>query len=168
MAAMDLGQGGESFSSTELSHAAHIQTIKDQKRMSNAVSDLVKAGEMKRVSRGVYLYVGKQRKELPLNEQMRNLLKIKKTVTVDELIELGVSKDYAQEWLLMLVRRGVVTEHANGNYELVADMEIPATNEEKAEKLRRLRAKKKMDLQAALQAANKNLTTAMKLAGEIE
>jgi hypothetical protein len=148
-AAKDLGHGGESFTTRALSVKANLKTRKEEKRMLNALRDFVKAGEVQRVSLGVYVYLGKQRKDLPLKDQMRNYLKIKKVVTIEELQELGAAETYAREWLQMLMRRGVVADRGNGRFELIAEMAVPE-NEEKAERLRKLRAVRKAEIAAAL------------------
>ena len=159
-AAKKLGNNGKQFTAKQLSVEACLLTRDEEKKMSSVVSDLVKAGEMQRVDRGVYLYLGKPgKKELPLKDQMRNLLKIKGSVTLEELQELGAAENYAKEWLQMLARRGVVVKHANGRHELIADMTIPE-NDEKAERLRRLRAKKKKAIASALDTANAALEKA--------
>jgi len=146
------------FTTRELSFHANLKTRKDEKRMLNALRDFIKAGEAQRISTGVYVYLGKQRKNLPLKDQMRNYLKIKKVITIDELRELGAAESYASEWLQMLVRRGVVVPLQNGRYELIANMAVPE-NEEKAERLRDLRVRKKEALQA-IGEAQKALTRA--------
>ncbi|MFZ5760977.1 MAG: hypothetical protein ACOY32_15280 [Thermodesulfobacteriota bacterium] len=163
-AAMEIGAGGKSFTTREIAHQAGLQTRVDEKRMLNALRDFVKAGEVQRVSLGVYVYLGRQRKDLPLKDQMANLLKIKKFVTIEELRELGAAECYAREWLQMLVRRGVVADRGNGRYELIAEMAVPE-NEEKAERLRDLREKKKLQ---ALQAINEAQTALDKAKKAVE
>lgn len=142
VAAQELGAGGKSFTVTDLSIKAKVKNRKEEKRMTSTMQDFIKAGEARRISTGVYIYVGKTPKGLPLKDQMKNLLRIKGFVTVEELRELGAAEAYAVEWLSMLVRRGVAVQHSNGRYELIANMVIPE-NDDKAARLRELRAKKK-------------------------
>lgn len=162
-AARSLGADG-SFTTRALSGHAGLRTRKEEKRMLNALRDFVKAGEVKRISLGVYVYLGKQRKDLPIKDQMRNYLKIKKVVTIEDLQELGAAESYASEWLQMLVRRGVAAARGNGRYELIANMAVPE-NEEKAERLRDLREKKKLQ---ALQAINEAQTALNKAKEAVE
>jgi hypothetical protein len=161
-AAKSLCADGNSFTTKALSAHAGLQTRKDEKRMLNALRDFIKAGEARRISTGVYIYLGKQRNGLPLKDQMRNYLKIKKVVTVDDLRELGATESYAMEWLHMLVRRGVVVPLQNARYELVANMVVPE-NDEKAERLRQLRAAKKAQIAIALDDMSAALGRAIKV-----
>jgi hypothetical protein len=56
----------------------------------------------------------------PLKIIMWRLLKIRKTMTYDDLQELaGVSRSYAQEWMATLIKRGVVKKIGNGKYRLI-------------------------------------------------
>lgn len=55
-----------------------------------------------------------------LKTVMWRLLKIRKTMTYDDLQELaGVSRSYAQEWMATLIRRGVVKKLGSGKYTLI-------------------------------------------------
>jgi len=56
----------------------------------------------------------------PLKIIMWPLLKIRKTMTYDDLQELAeVSRYYAQEWMATLIKRGVVKKIGNGKYRLI-------------------------------------------------
>lgn len=147
---------GKDFNYLDLSHEAFLQSRADEKKMKGTVRDFVKSGEMSRISPGVFIYNGKSGKGLPLNEQMWNFLKIKKSVTVEDLQKFGGNKDYIMEWLRLLLRREVVQAEKNGRYILIAECDMP-DNDEKAEQLRVLRAKKKKAALAALTLADKAL-----------
>ena len=145
-AAKILGAQGKRFSTEDLSHAASIQTYKDRARMRQTMRDLVRAGEAKRVEPGVYVYVGKPDQKPQKQVVMLELLKMRRTVSVEDLQELaGVSADYADEWLQMLARREVVRAQGNGNYTLIKEPEEMPRNDEKAERLRGIRLRKKVN-----------------------
>lgn len=77
-----------------------------------------------------------------------------KTVTVQDLVEAsGASEAYAAEWLRLLVSRGVVRRHQNGNYRLIADCSGMPENMEKAEKLKKIRERKRWRMRAAIEDA---------------
>ena len=166
-AAQELGAGGKTFTVKEVSHHAGLQTGKEEKAAANTLRDFIKAGEAQRVSAGVFLYLGRKRLNLPLKDQMKNLLRIKKVVTVDDLRELGATAEYVEEWLRMLVRRGVIARHDNGRFELIADMPIPE-NDEKAARLRKLREKKKAEAMKDLEAAKALIGRACQALKEVE
>lgn len=151
--AAEIGAGGKSFTLGDLHDRAGLTSSLDKKRVSTTMRDLVRNGEASRVDNGVYVYIGKESNGLPLQDQMRNLLKIKGSVTVEDLQELGSAKSSAVEWLLMLVRRGVCVACGNGRYELLPGVQIPERNEEKAERLRKWRAKQRAEMAAALDEA---------------
>jgi len=143
-AARILGGRQMGFSASELGDVAGIQSYEEKRRMRRTICDLIKSGELARFSRGVYVYKEKSTGKPQKQTVMLELLKMRRTVSVEDLQELAeVSADYAQEWLTMLVRRQVVKRHENGNYTLIKDPDEPPLNEEKAERLRQLRVRKK-------------------------
>ena len=79
---------------------------------------------------------------------MWRLLKMRRRVTVDDLVEMaGVSRDYAREWLLILVRREVARKIQEpgkaGLWVLINDTAEMPLDENKAARLRGIRLKKK-------------------------
>ena len=90
---------------------------------------------------GVYNYRGKQGGKPEIQEVMWRLLRSRRTVTVEDLQEMAEAEEsYVLEWLRMLIRRGIVRE-SGGSYQMIKDTVEMPRNDEKAERLRRLRAK---------------------------
>lgn len=138
--------GGASIN--EVSAAMKPQTRQQHKNILNTLSELSRAGRLQRLRQGVYAPVADSKK--PERRQvMWSLLRMRKPgVTVDDLVEMaGVSRDYADEWLRMLARREVVRmvdrPGKQALWILIKDsIEMP-NDDEKAARLRDLRAKKK-------------------------
>ena len=131
----------------EMSSRLLLQTRKEHKRMLNTLSDLARQGRIVRVSQGVYAEA-KPAAEADKREVMWRLLKMRRRVTVDDLVEMaGVSRDYAREWLLILVRREVARKIQEpgkaGLWVLINDTAEMPLDENKAARLRGIRLKKK-------------------------
>lgn len=146
MAAQDFRQRGRTFTSEDVADAFQIQDYGDKKRIYNAIYDLTKNGEVKRVGAGVYTYTGKQtqpsRQKVMWN-YIRMRSKCGATVTIEELRGAAdISEKYAREWMDFLIKRGFVKKLNKGRFQLVKDQVDMPTNDEKAEKLRALRNKK--------------------------
>lgn len=140
----------------ELSSRLHLQTRKEHKRMLNTLSDLSRAGKVVRVSQGIYAEA-KPAAEPDKREIMWRLLKMRRRVTVDDLVEMaGVSRDYAREWLLILVRREVARKIQEpgkaGLWVLINDSAEMPLDEDKAARLRNIRLKKKKAIAGKLDA----------------
>lgn len=136
----------------DLSAGLMIQTRVDHKRMLNALCDLRRAGKVVRVAMGVYAVDnGPRRPEI--REVMWRVLRMRKRVTVDDLVEMaGASHSYAEKWLRMLADKGVVRE--SGMYwQLVVDQVDMPVDTKAAERLRKLRRRQKEKLLATLDAA---------------
>ena len=120
----------------------------DRQPLYQTLRDFVSNGEIEKIRKGVFRYKGIQN-PAQFQEIMWRVLRARRKVTVDDLIEIsGAEKTYIKEWLQMLVRREIVRKHANGNYLMIKDpVEMPR-NEEKADRLRRIRAEKKKALDA--------------------
>jgi hypothetical protein len=139
--------GGGEVEAGKLSCLLHIQTRKDHKRMLNTLSELAGRGKIVRVRQGVYAPVATA--DTPdKREVMWRLMKMRRRVSVDDLVEMaGVSPAYALEWLRLLVRREVARNveepGKRGLWVLLNDnVEMPV-DVDKAEKLRNIRLKKK-------------------------
>jgi hypothetical protein len=131
-----------------LEAACEIGTRKERDRLYDTIGDFCRRGEMQRVKRGVYRYAGRQKSPEKQQVMWRYLRSSRSFggVTMEELREVaGASVDYVLEWLAALVTRGVVksTEGDPTRWQLLHDpIEMPE-NDEKAERLRALRAKKR-------------------------
>ena len=124
-----------------------LRTRKEHKRLLNTLSDLSRQGRIVRVSQGVYAEA-KPAAEPDKREVMWRLLKMRRRGTVDDLVEMaGVSRDYAREWLLILVRREVARKIQEpgkaGLWVLINDTAEMPLDENKAARLRGIRLKKK-------------------------
>ncbi|MDY6789707.1 MAG: hypothetical protein SWH54_00380 [Thermodesulfobacteriota bacterium] len=129
----------------------------EKRKLYRTILDLKRSGEIEPLKKGAYIYKGKKQKP-QLQEVMWRVLRDRRKVTVDDLIEMaGAEKSYVKEWLQMLVRRGIVRKNKNGIYLMIQDPVDMPKNEEKAEKLRRIRAEKKK----ALDAIDKVVTLAL-------
>lgn len=164
-AALQLGQNGAEFSAGALSHASGIQDRDGEKRLTWVVRDFKRTGELLPVSKGVYrLGERATTRPVPKKQVMWRTLRGRRTVTVDDLIEFaGVSRDYAGEWLRVLVRRGVVRNLPDGKYQLVKDSVEQPADDRKAERLRALRAERKERLERALNDAQIRMNQAATL-----
>ena len=158
LAAQALGEDWGGFSVDQVCDQAMIQTYKDKKRVRNAILELYQAGELERIGNAIYRLREQPPGKPQIQEIMWKILRARRTVTLEDMEELaGASPTYATEWLQMLVRRKIVRHLKNGNpstktagkWQMVTDPG-PAMplNDEKAERLRNLRAKKKEALDA--------------------
>lgn len=157
---------GNEFTTAELSHAVGIQTFDDNKRLHWALRDLKKAGDLVAVRKGVYrLSEGRPAQKRGEKRQvMWRFLRANRRVSVEDLQEIAaVSADYAREWLQALVRLNVVAVRTDGRFELLHDVVEQPRNDHKAEKLRKMRARKKAKAVAALDEAQIRLTQAAQL-----
>ena len=157
----------------DISAAMMIQTRVAHKRLSNTLCELNKQGQVKRVRQGVYaLAVGPSQPEL--RAVMWRLLRMRRRVTVDDLVEMaGAGVEYARDWLHMLENRGVVRKITQGVgkpsvWQLVNDTVEMPMDAENAARLRELRKKKKQQALADLAAAQKLLGKAHQAITEME
>jgi DNA-binding transcriptional ArsR family regulator len=117
------------------------------------VKDLKKRGFLVSVGTGVYRLVERppKQKVLQKREVMWKFLRMRKTVSAGDLQEAsGVSRNYALQWLRMLERRGLTKATAKGRWMLVKDVVATPEDVEKAEKLRDLRARQKLEAASAI------------------
>ena len=154
-AARELGAGDKTFTVDDLADRMGTKTYKEKDPIRNTLRDFRRRGEVVRVAPGVYNYRGKQGGKPEIQEVMWRTLRSMRTVTIEDLqMMAGAEEDYAREWLGFLIRRGNVRKSDNGTYRLIKDpVEMPR-NDEKAEKLRRLRAKLKAAKEAVDEAFN--------------
>lgn len=126
------------ISISEISDRLGIALPKTKKRLYTTIRDLLRAGEIERRREGVYAWKEKARKP-ERREVMWRLLRARIIVTVEDLQEMaGVSREYAEEWLRMLVKKEIVRKTGKIYRLLSAPVEMPE-NTEKAGQLRDLR-----------------------------
>lgn len=158
----------------DLSHNLGLQTTKDHKRMLNTLSELKKAGKVVRVEQGVYA-LAKPETKPELREVMWRILRMRKRVTVDDLVEMaGASVEYARDWLHMLAVRKVVRKIDQGAasnprvWQLINDTVEMPVDTSNAARLRDLRKKNKAQALSLLNAAHDLIDTARKAITEME
>ena len=165
-----LGAGGKEITSSDLAIKLDMVFDKEKQALYRALRDFVKSGEITRIRRGVYIY-NTGNKPPQLQEIMWRYLRAKKTVTIDDLVEIsGASRDYAAEWIFMLERRKIVEKiRLSGarKYRLISDPVIMPKDDKKAEKLKKLRRQKKREAFVALGEAQNAISRARKAVGEI-
>ena len=168
--------GRNEFSTDDLVVEANIKTFKEKKRLSDPLRYMVAKGELERVGRGRYRVPGADRQLDPpkKSEAMWRILRAQKVVTVSDLMQLAcVSKDYAKQWLSMLVGRQIARNEAGpglvGRYRLISDPgPTPPADAEKAAKLRELRRRKIAEAKGELINAQVGIDRAKKILEELE
>ncbi|MHB1183364.1 MAG: hypothetical protein ACYC4A_01510 [Desulfobulbia bacterium] len=157
----------------DISNALMVQTTVAHKRVANALRELRKQGLVIRVRQGVYALAVGAKPEL--REVMWRLLRMRRRVTVDDLVELaGAGVEYARDWLRMLEDRGVVRKISQGAasnprvWQMINDTVEMPVDAENAARLRELRKKKKQQALADLAAAQKLLGKAHQAITEME
>lgn len=150
--------GGE-VTTTAIFHHLGLQTRVAEKKALTALSDLFRAGRVLRVRAAVYTIPVGNCLTVPLQERMWRVLRMRRAVTVADLQELaGAAKDYAEDWLRMLHKREVVRRDDQPNnrpsvWTLINDTVEMPIDEAKADRLREMRAKRKLALHSLDQAA---------------
>jgi len=144
-----LTQPGGEVAVDKLSILLRLKTAVEHKRLLNTLCDLARSGKIVRVRQGVYgpaPVAGQPDKR----EVMWRLLKMRRHLKVEDLVEMAaVSQAYANEWLRLLVKRGVVRciqepePGQPGRWMLINDNAEMPQDEDKAARLRNLRLKKK-------------------------
>jgi DNA-binding IclR family transcriptional regulator len=153
----ELGKKRQAFTLKELGLALDLISDADKRPLYRAMRDLERSGFVVKVSPGVYR-LGEKKRRPELQDVMWRLLRARRQVSIDDLVELsGCAPAYAAEWLQNLERRGVVARTSKdgvaGVWKMTADpVEMPL-NEEKAERLRALRAERRRALVARANAA---------------
>lgn len=147
--------GGE-VTGDQISTKLVVQTRVGHKRVLNLLSDLYRQGRLVRLRQGVYGPVPASGLILSKREIMKNVVNIRKRVTVADLMEMaGVGKDYAREWLKLMTDNGALRkEQAPGHVATwfrVRELEL-ADDTVKAERLRELRRKRKAQMEGQLAA----------------
>lgn len=156
----------------DVADALSVKTRVERKRCLNILSDLAIDGKIVRIRQGVYGPV-QGIKQLDKREVMWRLLRMRKRITVEDLVELAeVSPKYAREWLLMLLKNGVVRKNRTSNqpgvWILLHDKLAAPVNEENAKKLRELRKRRKTEVLARLDAISSAVTDVRQLLDKME
>lgn len=152
----------------DLSEALDLVGTVDKRPMYAALKDLRKAGEVERVAPGIHVYIGKPSGGPDIRAAMWSVVRMRKRFTIADLQELaGASKEYAKEYVILLVRRGVVERIGRPGgtyiYRLLHDPGTdPPENDERAARLRRVRAAKKAAVEG-LDQAGRAIIAATKL-----
>ncbi len=146
-AAKQLSSEIPNFEASDLGERLGIQRYEDMAKLRQVIQELCKSGEIERQSKGVYRYVGKPEGKPTRQLVMWRLLRMRKIVSIEDLqLIAGVSADYAKEWLRDLVKTNIVRKQEGGKYQLVKDIIDMPHNQEKTERLRRIRKLKKEGL----------------------
>lgn len=162
-----LAASGVECTVVNISLKVNIMNKVDNKRMLNALCDMVNGGELTRVRLGVYALRARSEAKPEICQVMWSLLHLRKLVTVDDLVEMAsASHSYAQEWLTTLVRREVVRAEGKAYLLLKDSVEMPELTDN-ADKLRALREKKKQAVLAALDVASQALDKAKAALNEL-
>ena len=142
-------KNGGSVSVGKIYPALAAQHPKERKRILNILSDLVRQERLSRISQGVYGPVPSIGKPLDKRMIMKNIVNIRKRVTVEDLMEMAdVTGTYAREWLRLMTANGALRkeQYAPGMqatwYRVREIVEVP-NDTAKAEKLREIRRQKK-------------------------
>ena len=155
-AVIEAARGKDEVSANRLSILLGLMTGKDHKRLLNTLSDLAKSGRIVRIRQGVYGPAADRNPDK--REVMWRLLRMRRTVTVADLVEMaGVAESYAVEWLHMLAKRNIVSCFPVATFPnpepdghifrlLNTDVVEMPIDEDKAVRLRELRKKKKENL----------------------
>lgn len=153
--------------------AIELDMIADNEKQTlyRVIRDFVKSGEIMRIRPGVFVYNRKD-KQPEIQEVMWRYLRLKKLVTIDDLVAVSrASRDYASEWVCMLARREIVEKIRLGSarkYRLISDPVIMPKNEDNAKKLRKLRKQKKREAFVALGEAEAAINKAKQAVRAVE
>lgn len=146
----------------DLGDALGLQEYAQKRKVEDVVGDMRRRGEVRRIARGQYEYLGRNTPSRK-HEIMWRFLRSAKSfggATEEELREAAeASAEYVSEWLQALMARGAVTKSGK-KYQVAVDTVEPLQNEAKMERLRRLREKKKQKVLAALAKAKDAVETA--------
>jgi predicted transcriptional regulator of viral defense system len=160
--------GQQEITVQEIARVLDLVSDADKKPLYSALSDFVKSGEVKLVSPGIYAYLGRN-KHPDIRSAMWSILRMRKVVTVNDLQEMaGASKEYAEEFVNMLRRRGVVEKMTRKGacavYRMTDDIG-PQTPEDtaKIERLRSISAAKKAALELIEDAWHDLISASQKL-----
>jgi len=133
-------------STDDISKELNIQTRRDHKRLIWVLSNLKQAGRLSWIRQGVY---GARLQAKPdKREWMWRVLRMRRRIQLDDLVEMtGVNRDYAKQWLRLLVKHGIAFKQQEpgmkGTWHLMNDLAECPVDTDKAVRLRKLRQEKK-------------------------
>jgi predicted transcriptional regulator of viral defense system len=138
---------GDVVTTEELGEKLDMPSGTGRQKLHMALHDMTKSGEIKRLEPGKYCYLGKNNVKPEIRDAMWAILRMRKTVSLDDLQELsGASRSYAQEFMCLLTKREVVEAIDRPGaklYRLIEDAGPPTPEDnEKAARLRRIREAK--------------------------
>lgn len=144
-----------------VSNALMAQTRQQHKNILNTLSQLYGQGRLQRPRQGVYAPAVPSQKTDKRGAMWR-VLRMRKRVTVEDMMTMAdAGKDYAREWLSMLAARDVVRKIQEPGktavWILVKDSVEMPQDEEKAARLRDIRARKKAELSDRIEGIEKEL-----------
>lgn len=159
-----LSKNGTSFQVSQVIKDLCLTTRSEKNKVYDAFRTMEQTGEVKRLGQGEWFYIGKKASKTK-KVIMWRILRSRKTVTTADLEELtGVSHEYADEWLRLLTRQGIVDKRGS-KFRLIKDpVKIPKDTSN-AEKCRIIRRKKKLQayIEAMQDLLNRDLTDTVKL-----
>ncbi|MDZ7831658.1 MAG: hypothetical protein U5L07_07885 [Desulfobacterales bacterium] len=143
--------GPDGIRSRDLAWMMDMPCANHKKHLTNRLTDLMRAGRVERIARGIYRATGK--KAAPnTREVMWRILRARGRADVSDLMELaGASENYAREFLQSLTRQGV-TKKVRGVWYLAEDPVHLPDDTQKAARLKRIRENKKAAFAAADEA----------------
>lgn len=135
-------QAGLSVRIAETAKTMGLVSDADKRPLYGALIDMRKSGEITRIARGKYKWAEKQTDKSQIREIMWRFFRAKRTISVEDLQEIaGAKKTYASEWLRMLCRNDIARK-AGRKYIMIKDPVAMPDDDEKAERLRKLRKSK--------------------------
>ena len=122
--------------------AADLQE-QNQEKLRSVLKAMVKTGEITRVARGKYQYVGEKTGSTTMQQKAWKIIRARKKVTIEDIIELaGMTKNYAQDWLNTLKANGIVKK-ASKQYILIKDTVSMPINAHHAQYMKKYNKNKK-------------------------
>ena len=137
---------------------------KVQPMIQAVLRDLVKSGEIVRVSEKTYRWAARKG-PVQLRRKMWSILRSRRVVSIEDLMELtGASRGYARQWITMLEGHEVVRRLEDGRVQLVNDPVVMPSDVCKAEKLKAIRVRNAL---VAVRQSIEQVTVAMKELEEV-
>jgi hypothetical protein len=92
----------------ELLEILELKAHADKRPFYRAMTDMVKAGEVKRLGVGIVQYIGKTSAP-DVRDRMWSVLRMRKSASVEDLMELtGADRKYVHDFMRVLIRRECV------------------------------------------------------------
>ncbi len=158
-------------------------TREEKGQIYTAMRDFERTGEVERVAKGKYKYIGKEESVRPIYKKMWIYLRAQKVITYEDLcVMTGASLEYAQEWVRKLEKRKIVKKSRDKNRNdkgqlkggkrdnkglfgdfkndkiiLIEDPVIMPVLDETSIKMKKIREKKKKEAMKAVKKAQKAL-----------